>query len=94
MGISFMAENKPKLAKITSGIVTLTLLVAGMGLLARTYPGQPWPVWAKAKIGIWALVAILTPVLSKRLTQNRGLAFVGMLALLTLATCLAVLKPF
>jgi hypothetical protein len=44
-------------------------------------------------MGIWVLVAGLVPVLGKRLTRNRGLAYVILMLLLVCAAALAVWKP-
>lgn len=91
---SFLMENPPKIMKILTGITSLVILVAGMGLIARTMAGEKWPGWIHAKITIWALVSILGPILSKRLQSNRGLALAGILVLMCVAISLAVLKPF
>lgn len=91
---SFLMENAPKIMKILTGVASLLIIVAGMGLLARTMPGEKWPGWVHAKITIWGLVTILGPVLSKRLKSNRGVALGGILALTFVAVGLAVLKPF
>lgn len=87
-------ENPPKIMKILTGVTSLIIMVAGMGLMARLYPGQPWPKWIHAKLTIWGLVSILAPVLSKRLKSNRGIALAGMLVLMFVAVALAVTKPF
>lgn len=91
---SFLMENPPKIAKIMSGISSFLILVAGMGLLARTMPGEKWPGWIHAKITIWGLVAVLGPVLAKRLKSNRGLALIGILVLTFVAVGLAIYQPF
>jgi len=94
MGLAFWSDRKSKLASISSGVSSLLLLTAGMVLLARLYPGVAWPLWAKAKIGIWLAIAILLPVLSKRLVNHRGKAFGFLLCLFFVAVYLAVMKPF
>ena len=91
---SFLLENPPKIMKILTGVSSLVIIVAGMGLLARTMGGEKWPGWVHAKLTIWALVVILAPVLSKRLKSNRGVALGGILTLTFVAVGLAVLKPF
>ncbi len=94
IGAAFLGQKNSKMTKIASGVSSLLLLTGGMGLLARLYPGAEWPMWAKAKIAIWLVVAALVPVLSKRLVENRGKAFAFILFLLSVAVCLAILKPF
>lgn len=97
ISISFLSENPPKLAKILTGISSILILVAGMGLIAKGLSlghGESWPGWLHAKITIWALVAIGGPIASKRLTSNRGLALCVLLALMFVAAGLAVTKPF
>ena len=94
ISISFLAQDPPKFAKIMTGVSSILILVAGMGLIARLMPGEKWPGWIHAKLTIWGLVAILGPVLSKRLTSNRGIALIGILVLTFIAIGLAVLKPF
>lgn len=97
LSISFLVENPPKLAKILTGISSVLILVAGMGLIAKGLNighGEGWPGWLHAKITIWAIVAIGGPIASKRLTSKRGLALCALLVLMFVAICLAVTKPF
>ena len=91
---SFLMENPPKIMKILTGITSVLILVAGMGLIARTMAGEKWPGWVHAKVTIWALIAIGGPIMAKRLKSNRGLALGGILVLMFVAIGLAVLKPF
>ncbi|MFT6070166.1 MAG: putative membrane protein SirB2 [Bacteriovoracaceae bacterium] len=97
LSISFLAENPPKLAKILTGISSIIILVAGMGLIAKGLNighGEGWPGWLHAKITIWAIVAIGGPIASKRLTSHRGLALSVLLVLMFVAIAMAVTKPF
>ena len=91
-GITFFSENR--VAKITGMIFSFILLVGGMGLLARLYPGEPWPMWAKAKLGIWGLISIGGPILAKRMPSKRRITFIGVVLLLLIAVYMAVIKPF
>ncbi|MDD0853553.1 hypothetical protein HBN50_10610 [Halobacteriovorax sp. GB3] len=98
IGASFMgAERAPKITKIITGIASLLIFVAGMGLIAKALQlphGGSWPGYLHAKITIWALVTILGPVLAKRLTKGRLAAFYGIVILASCAAYLAVTAPF
>lgn len=94
---SFMLENPPKVMKILTGISSLLLFVAGMGLISKglNLPhGEAWPVWIYVKISLWLLVAVGAPVLGKRLGSGRGIALALLLLLLFVAAGIAVTKPF
>ncbi|MFT5387181.1 MAG: putative membrane protein SirB2 [Candidatus Omnitrophota bacterium] len=94
LSVSFLCTYNEKWIKITSGIVSLLILVTGFGLLAKLgFNDVSWPLWVKIKLTIWLLIAGGAPVLAKRLTKNRGLAFVILMGLFGLATAVAVLKP-
>ncbi|MCF8059534.1 MAG: SirB2 family protein [Bacteriovoracaceae bacterium] len=97
LGISFFTDNKNVANKIVSGIASLLILVAGMGLILRALQishGTSWPAWIHAKLTIWALLAIGGPVLAKRLSKGRAIAFYVSLVLAVCAAYLAVYKPF
>ena len=94
LGIGYFCNPPKKWARNLGMTASFLLMVAGMGLLARLYPGQPWPVWAKIKLGIWLVVAVSGPMLAKRLTNYKGQAFSGLMVLLFIAICLAILKPY
>ena len=93
LGVSYFGNPPKKWAKYLGMSASLLLMIAGMGLLAKTMPGQPWPLWAKMKIGIWAIIALAGPIMAKRLTVYRGVAFSSLLILFTIAITLAVYKP-
>lgn len=97
LGISFFTDNTNKLNKILTGISSLLILVAGMGLIAKQLEighGESWPKWIHAKITIWAIVAIGGPVLAKRMSQKKAMAFYGLLILMILAVYTVAHKPF
>lgn len=97
MGISFFTDNKNLPNKIISGIASVLILVAGMGLIAKALElphGGKWPGWIHAKITIWAILSIAGPILAKRLGKARAAVFYGILLLATAAAYLAVNKPF
>ena len=97
LGISFFTDNKFLPNKIISGIASLLILVAGMGLIAKVLQighGHGWPAWIHAKITIWAILEIGAPILAKRLTKAKAVVFYVALVLATCAAYLAVNKPF
>ncbi len=97
LGISFLGDNANKLNKILTGISSLLILVAGMGLIAKGLNighGESWPAWIRAKITIWAVLVIGGPVLSKKLKGNRGVVFYSFLVLAIVAAYFAINKPF
>ncbi len=96
LGAIFRSEEKSKLHNILLGITSLLILVGGMGLIARMgiEHGSSWPIWLKTKVGIWAILVIGAPVMSKRIKSKRGLALgiLGFFAII--AMYMAVNKPF
>lgn len=94
IAVQFFSEVSPKSMKIISGVTSLFILVAGMGLLARLGVSHKagWPVWAYVKLGVWVLVSALGPILAKRLKSNRALGYYLILALMFIAVYSAVTK--
>jgi uncharacterized membrane protein SirB2 len=90
----FFSENAPKSTKIISGVASLLILVAGMGLLARVGigHGEGWPLWVKVKLGLWIAITALGPILAKRLKEKRHLAYYGIVVLVFIAIYMAVNK--
>jgi len=85
-----------KWARITGMVASLFLFIAGMGLLARTghAHNEAWPIWVQLKVFIWLVLAILGPILIKRLPQLRTKILIVALFLLMMAIALAIFKPF
>ncbi|MCY4644080.1 MAG: SirB2 family protein [Bacteriovoracales bacterium] len=102
IGFSFASPSPPKWTKILIGLMSLLIFVAGMGLMARVgvSHGGPWPKWLLIKIGLWLVLAILAPVLSKRLggapvnSSCRYRAFWVLMILFLFLVVLAVYQPF
>jgi len=96
IGAQFFAEKAPKSTKIISGVASLLLFVAGMGLIARIgiNHGEGWPIWIKIKIGLWLAVSALGPILAKRLADagKRQAAYYGIIVLIFAAIYVAVNK--
>lgn len=93
LGVSYFANPPNKWAKYLGMSASLILMIAGMGLIAKTMQGQTWPLWIKFKIGIWATIAISGPIMAKRLTTYRGIVFSVLMFLFVIAISLVVLKP-
>ena len=89
----------PKKARIAVGIASFLILVGGMGLILRALglthgSGDPWPWWIKLKLILWLIVAIGSPILDKRLPQDkRACAGIVILSLVFAGVALAVYKP-
>ena len=97
LGVSFFTDNKFLPNKIITGIASLLILVAGMGLIAKGLQighGEGWPAWIHAKITIWAVLAIGAPILAKRMKKARAVVFYLFIVLATIAAYLGVNKPF
>jgi len=89
LGSLFTKYNKG--AVMGHGIALLLLLVAGFGMQARL--GVGFPGWMIAKIVIW-LVFGAAIVLAKRNVITGKAAWISMIALGGVASCLAIFKPF
>lgn len=95
LSVSFLCNYKEKWVKILSGIFSFLILVSGFGLLARlgfSHGEVDWPLWVKIKLGIWLVIAVGAPILSKRLTKYRIPVFFAFIGLFTVAIALAVFK--
>lgn len=94
---NFYLPEVGKGVKIGTGVVSLLIFVAGMGLIARigVNHGEPWDWWIKLKIVIWLIIAIATPILGKRMQGDiRKMIPWGILGLMVVAAYLAIYKPF
>ena len=92
----FASTVTSKNVKIATGVTSFMILVGGMGLLARigVSHGAGFPGWVWAKMVIWLIISAATPILAKRLVNNRQFAFIGIIGLMILAAFFAVNKPF
>ena len=96
IGLCFATDSPPKWAKISTGIISLVIFVAGMGLVARIGidHGEGWPKWLMAKLVLWLILAILTPLLNKRLkAKRRRQGFLILMILMGVVSYLGVYKP-
>ena len=81
--------------KITTGVTSFLIFLGGMGLMARIGVGHgaSWPIWLKVKFVIWLALAVLAPILAKRIGRS-VLVFYVMVVLAALAAYMAINKPF
>lgn len=94
--VSFFLENNPKWNKILTGVTSLLIFVAGMGLLARigVQHGAGFPMWVWLKMALWLFMAVGAPVLAKRARAYQTSCYFGLLSLAAVAAWLATFKPF
>ncbi len=91
---SLYGGDKGKLTKILGGISTFFILVGGMGLMARigVPHNGPYPGWLMIKAACWLLVAILAPMLAKRVRNLKFVALLFISAILGFAVYTAIFK--
>ena len=85
-----------KSCKITNGVSSLLLLVAGMGLIARIgySHGELWPTWIYVKIVLWLIATIWSVSAPKRLPKHQYLVSTVFLLLIFGTVVTAVLQPW
>lgn len=93
----FHMDQVAKPVKILTGIFSFLIFLGGMGMMARLGIGHggAWPHWLVIKTVLWLLLAILIPVLGKRLGKDvKPKAFYGLMFLFVLTAYFAIYKPF
>lgn len=92
IGVAFSSQVPKKWASIGGGVASLLLMVAGMGLLARTKVG--WPGWVITKFVLWLALSIAIPVIGKRIEGSKEKYFFGVIILFLTAAFMAIMQPF
>ena len=95
VGAAIIGGRYEKHEKIITGVSSLFIFVAGMGLIARIgiKHGSIWPTWLIVKAVIWLTLSALAPILAKRLGRSI-LVFYVFVTLGALAAYMAINKPF
>lgn len=92
--VLLITDKKTTYWKIVTGVSSFFILLGGMGLMARLYPGQGFQQpWIQAKIVIWLVVTGLGHMVAKRFPSFGGRAFFVTLMLAITAASLAIYKP-
>lgn len=84
-----------KFFKIFMGINTVVLLISGFLLLARfgvPHTG-PYPTWIWAKLFVWLTLAVLPPVLIKRVPNATKKISIVFVLLILAAAFFGIYKP-
>lgn len=93
--VMLLAAPKAKFWKIMTGVTGLFILVGGMGLMARLYPGQGMQQpWIHVKLTIWVIVMALGHIVAKRFPNHGAKAYWATMMLAIIAAYVAVYKPF
>lgn len=95
LGASIIAGKYQTHEKIITGVSSLLIFVAGMGLMARIgiKHGSIWPMWLIVKAVIWLTLSALAPILAKRLGRSVFVFYI-FVTLAALAGYMAINKPF
>jgi hypothetical protein len=86
-----LAPSKGVLWKMVTGISSLLILVAGMGMLHKGELG--FPPWVQGKLVIWLAVTGLGHLVAKRFPAQAKKAYWIMMGLAIFAAALAIYKP-
>lgn len=87
--------GKNTLQTILTGVALVMILVSGMGLLARLGISHNfgWPLWVKAKFGIWLVIGFSGHFVLKRFARFASAYYWAIFFLLGLAAYFANYKP-
>lgn len=87
----YFSDRPAKLANMLLGISGLLVVIAGVGLIHKMGYAMTQH-WILGKLGIWAVVTIVAPIVAKRAPQHKHRVFVGLFALLIAAVVMVYLK--
>ncbi len=97
VGYTFSAFAAPRPERrgmhlMITGIASLVMLVAGIGLLHKGGFGWPWPMWALVKIGCWLILSALAGIAFRRPGIASILSLIAT-ALVVVAVYCVYMKP-
>ncbi len=87
----YFSDRPSKRCNMLLGISGLLVGVAGVGLIHKIGYSMTHH-WVLGKIGIWAVITILAPIIAKRAPQHKRRVFLGLFALLVAAVAMVYLK--
>lgn len=92
---SFYFTEKSKKVAASLGVLSLVIFTGGMGLMARLGIAKgTWPTWIFVKIAIFLLVVAGAHMIAKRVPKPARIGIPFLLILFTLASYMAIYKPF
>lgn len=95
VAVLLLSDKKTLFWKVTTGVASFFILLGGMGLMARLYPGQGFQQnWILVKLVIWLVVTGLGHMVAKRFPKHGAKAYWATILLAVTAAYLAVYKPF
>lgn len=87
-----LSKKRDRAWQIITGVASLFILVAGMGLVARL--GSGMATWVISKIVIWLILTSIGHIAAKRFPERGPLVYWFIMVLALVAVVLAVYKPF
>jgi hypothetical protein len=92
--VLLLTDKKSLYWKILTGISSFFILLGGMGLMARLYPGQGFQQnWIILKLVIWLVITGLGHMVAKRFPMHGHRAYWATILLAVAAAWLAIYKP-
>jgi hypothetical protein len=93
--VLLLSDRKTAFWKALTGVASFFILLGGMGLMARLYPGQGFQQnWILVKLVIWLIVTGLGHLVAKRFPAHGMKAYWATIILAVSAATLGVYKPF
>jgi uncharacterized membrane protein SirB2 len=93
--VLLVAGEKGRFWKILTGVASFFVLLGGMGLMARLYPGEGFQQkWILVKLVIWLVLTGIGHMVAKRFPGWGFRTYLATVVLAIFAAYLAVYKPF
>lgn len=95
VGSLSMVNSSSRIQKITFGLTTLLSFASGYILMERfgIRLGRHIPLWIIVKTSIWLVIAVMTPIIIKRLPKAKKFLILPWIVLLFVSIAMAVYKP-